>query len=85
MAKRSHQNWAALIKQQPASGLTITAFCRQQPQRHPQLFVTGTFWLTMRCMIYEQSVADEKRRLTLDPIMPNVALSRPLSVIDYCL
>ena len=29
MAKRSHQNWAALIKQQPASGLTITAFCRQ--------------------------------------------------------
>ncbi|EDP99157.1 IS66 family insertion sequence element accessory protein TnpA [Shewanella benthica] len=29
MAKRSHQDWAALIKQQPASGLTITAFCRQ--------------------------------------------------------
>ncbi|EDP98703.1 IS66 family insertion sequence element accessory protein TnpA [Shewanella benthica] len=29
MAKRSHQDWAALIRQQPASGLTITAFCRQ--------------------------------------------------------
>jgi putative transposase len=29
MAKRSHEDWAALIKQQPASGLTITAFCRQ--------------------------------------------------------
>ncbi len=29
MAKRSHQNWATLIKQQTASGLTITAFCRQ--------------------------------------------------------
>ncbi|MCU7996851.1 hypothetical protein L5L57_18690 [Shewanella glacialipiscicola] len=29
MAKRSHEDWAALIQQQPASGLTITAFCRQ--------------------------------------------------------
>ena len=29
MAKRSHEDWATLIKQQPASGLTITAFCRQ--------------------------------------------------------
>jgi hypothetical protein len=29
MPKRSHDDWAALIKQQPASGLTITAFCRQ--------------------------------------------------------
>jgi hypothetical protein len=29
MAKRSREEWAALIKQQPASGLTITAFCRQ--------------------------------------------------------
>ena len=29
MAKRSHEDWAALIKQQPASGLTLTAFCRQ--------------------------------------------------------
>jgi putative transposase len=29
MAKRSHEDWAALIKQQPASGLTIKAFCRQ--------------------------------------------------------
>jgi hypothetical protein len=29
MPKRSHEDWAALIKQQPASGLTITAFCRQ--------------------------------------------------------
>lgn len=29
MAKRSHQDWADLIKQQSASGLTITAFCRQ--------------------------------------------------------
>ncbi|AQS36615.1 hypothetical protein Sps_01449 [Shewanella psychrophila] len=29
MAKRSHEDWAALIKQQPASGLTITAFCHQ--------------------------------------------------------
>ncbi|SQH78337.1 Penicillin-insensitive murein endopeptidase [Shewanella benthica] len=29
MAKRSHEDWAALIRQQPASGLTITAFCRQ--------------------------------------------------------
>jgi len=29
MAKRSRKDWAALIKQQPASGLTITAFCRQ--------------------------------------------------------
>jgi putative transposase len=29
MAKRSHEDWAALITQQPASGLTITAFCRQ--------------------------------------------------------
>ena len=29
MAKRSHEDWATLVKQQPASGLTITAFCRQ--------------------------------------------------------
>jgi putative transposase len=29
MPKRSHEDWAALIQQQPASGLTITAFCRQ--------------------------------------------------------
>jgi putative transposase len=29
MAKRSHDDWAALIKQQPTSGSTITAFCRQ--------------------------------------------------------
>ena len=29
MAKRSQEDWIALIKQQPASGLTITAFCRQ--------------------------------------------------------
>jgi putative transposase len=29
MAKRSREDWAALIKQQPASGLTITVFCRQ--------------------------------------------------------
>ena len=29
MAKRSHEDWTALIKQHPASGLTISAFCRQ--------------------------------------------------------
>ena len=29
MAKRSHGDWTNLIQQQPASGLTITAFCRQ--------------------------------------------------------
>ena len=29
MAKRSHEDWAALIKQQPVSGLSITDFCRQ--------------------------------------------------------
>ncbi|WP_351089695.1 IS66 family insertion sequence element accessory protein TnpB [Shewanella sp. S1-49-MNA-CIBAN-0167] len=29
MATRSHEDWAALIQQHPASGLTISAFCRQ--------------------------------------------------------
>lgn len=29
MAKRSHEEWVDLIIQQPASGLTIMAFCRQ--------------------------------------------------------
>lgn len=29
MAKHSHEDWVALIQQQPASGLTIKAFCRQ--------------------------------------------------------
>ncbi|WP_254693687.1 IS66 family insertion sequence element accessory protein TnpB [Shewanella sp. MEBiC00475] len=28
MARRSHEDWVALIQQQSASGLTITAFCR---------------------------------------------------------
>jgi putative transposase len=28
MATRSHEDWAALIKQQPASGLSISTFCR---------------------------------------------------------
>ena len=28
MATRSHEDWAALIQQHPASGLTISAFCR---------------------------------------------------------
>jgi hypothetical protein len=28
MATRSHQDWAALIQQQSASGLTISNFCR---------------------------------------------------------
>jgi len=29
MTKRSHEDWAALIKQQPTSGLSIANFCRQ--------------------------------------------------------
>ena len=29
MTKRSHEEWVDLIKQQPASGLTIKDFCRQ--------------------------------------------------------
>jgi putative transposase len=28
MATRSHQDWVTLLQEQPASGLTITAFCR---------------------------------------------------------
>lgn len=28
MATRSHEDWAALIQQHPASGLTISDFCR---------------------------------------------------------
>ena len=32
MAKRSHEVWTTLINQQFASGLTITAFCRQHCQ-----------------------------------------------------
>jgi len=30
MAKRSHEDWASLIKHQPASGLSIKDFCHQQ-------------------------------------------------------
>lgn len=37
MAKRSQEDWVALIKQQPASGLTITAFC------HLHKFSVSTF------------------------------------------
>ena len=29
MTKRSHEDWAALIKQQPTSGLSIANYCRQ--------------------------------------------------------
>jgi len=29
MAKRSHEDWTALIEQQPTNGLSITDFCRQ--------------------------------------------------------
>jgi putative transposase len=29
MATRSHEDWVTLLQEQPASGLTITAFCRQ--------------------------------------------------------
>ena len=28
MATRSHEDWVTLLQEQPASGLTITAFCR---------------------------------------------------------
>jgi hypothetical protein len=28
MATRSHADWATLLQEQPASGLTISAFCR---------------------------------------------------------
>jgi putative transposase len=28
MATRSHQDWVTLLQEQPASGLTITVFCR---------------------------------------------------------
>jgi putative transposase len=28
MATRSHQDWVTLLQEQPASGLTISAFCR---------------------------------------------------------
>ena len=38
MAKRSQEDWIALIKQQPASGLTITAFC------HLHKFSVSTFY-----------------------------------------
>jgi putative transposase len=29
MATRSHQDWVTLLQEQPASGLTISAFCRR--------------------------------------------------------
>ena len=29
MVKRSHEDWMALINQQPTSGLSIANFCRQ--------------------------------------------------------
>jgi putative transposase len=29
MATRSHEDWVTLLQEQPASGLTITAFCRR--------------------------------------------------------
>jgi hypothetical protein len=38
MAKRSQEDWAALIELQPASGLTITAFC------HLHKFSVSTFY-----------------------------------------
>lgn len=38
MAKRSQEDWTALIEQQPASGLTITDFC------HQHKFSVSTFY-----------------------------------------
>ena len=38
MTKRSYEEWVDLIKQQPASGLTIKGFCRQHQ------LTTSTFY-----------------------------------------